>query len=73
MWTRSFWKDAVERAVKTLAQAAVAYLAAGVTGILQVDWVQLASVAGLAALISLLTSVGSGAVTGTPSLVREGQ
>ncbi len=72
MWTKKFWKAAVERAVKTFAQAAVAFLAAGLTGLLEVDWVQLASVSGLAALISVLTSIGSGAITdGTPSLANE--
>lgn len=72
MWTTKFWKAAAERAVKTFAQAAVAFLAAGLTGLLEVDWVQLASVSGLAALISVLTSIGSGAITdGSPSLANE--
>lgn len=72
MWTASFWKAAAERALKTTAQAAVAFLAVGVTGILEVDWVQLGSVAVLAGVISVLTSVGSGAITdGSPSLSGE--
>lgn len=70
MFTLTFWKDAFERAVKTVAQAAVAVLAANATGLLDVDWLQIASVAGLAGLVSILTSVGSGAVTkGDASLV----
>ena len=52
-----FWLDTLDRAVATTAQAAGATLAAGVTGILQVDFVQLASVAGLAGAVSVLTSV----------------
>ena len=52
-----FWVDTVDRAVATFAQTAVAALTAGVTGLLEVDWAQGASVAGLAALVSVLTSV----------------
>lgn len=55
--SKQFWLDTFDRAVATTAQAAVATLTAGVTGILQVDWVQLASVAGLAGAVSVLTSV----------------
>ncbi|QIK63188.1 holin [Leucobacter viscericola] len=71
MFTKLFWKDAGERAVKTFAQAAVALLTAGATGLLGIDWPQLLSVAGLAALVSILTSVGSDSVgdRGTASLL----
>lgn len=65
IWTANFWRDAAERAIKTAAQAAVGVLGAGLVGVLEVDWVNTASVAGLAALISLLTSVGSAAYTRT--------
>jgi len=71
VFSKKFVVAALERAVKTFAQAAVAFLAAGATGLIDVDWVQLASVSGLAALVSVLTSVGSGAVTGTPSVGGE--
>lgn len=71
MFTKSFAIAALERAIKTFAQAAVAVLVGNVTGLLDVDWVQLASVSGLAALVSVLTSVASGAVTGDgPSLTH---
>ena len=73
MFSVMFWKDALERAVRTAAQAAVALLTAGATGLLDVDWVQVASVSGLAAVVSVLTSVGSGAVTGDASLVKRGK
>lgn len=71
--TASFWKAAAERAVKTFAQTAAALLTGNVTGLLEVDWISLVSVSGLAALVSLLTSVGTDAVTGGtgPSLVNE--
>lgn len=72
MWTQSFWRQAAERAVKTFAQAMVAVLTAGATGLLEVDWGQSFSVAGLAAVVSLLTSVATSGMgpQGTPSAVE---
>lgn len=55
--SKRFWIDTGDRAVATVAQAAVATLTAGVTGLLDVDFVQVASVSGLAGLVSVLTSV----------------
>ena len=52
-----FWLDTGDRAIATFAQAAVGALAAGVTGLLDVDFGQVASVAGLAAAVSILTSI----------------
>ena len=54
---KQFWVDTIDRAVSTVAQAGVATLTAGVTGILDIDWAQAASVAGLAGAVSVLTSV----------------
>lgn len=70
IWTASFWKAAGERAVKTFAQTLAALLTAAGTGILDTDWQTSASVSGMAAVISLLTSIASDAFTdGTgPSL-----
>jgi hypothetical protein len=54
----NYWAYAGERAVKTVAQSALAVItASGVIGILQLDVVQILSVSGLAGLMSLLTSV----------------
>lgn len=55
--SRQFWIDTFDRAVATVAQAGVAALTADAVGILSVDWVQIGSVAGLAGLVSVLTSV----------------
>ena len=73
MWTKQFWKDTAERAIKTFAQAVVAGLTAGATGILSVDWLTVVSVSALAALVSVLTSVGSAQFSdkGTASLISE--
>ncbi|MEV4457000.1 holin [Microbispora sp. NPDC049633] len=52
--------DAVERAVRTAAQAALGVVGVGAIGLLDVSWPTVGSVAGLAAVVSLLTSVAAG-------------
>jgi len=72
MFTRAFLYALLERAVKTFAQTAAAMLVAAGSGLLDADWITVASVAGMAALVSVLTSIGSGAATdGSPSLASE--
>ncbi len=72
MWTKTFWKQALERALKTFAQAALALLAGDGIGVLDVNWGDVASVGALAALASVLTSVGTAGVgePNDPSLIR---
>lgn len=48
---------AIERAAKTVAQAALAVLGTGAVGVLDVDWIHVLSVSALAGVMSLLTSV----------------
>lgn len=56
--SKSFWVDAFDRAVSTFAQAAVAALTAdAIPGLLDMDLGAVLSVSGLAALVSVLTSV----------------
>jgi len=72
MWTLNFWKQAIERAIKTLAQTLIALLGAGTTDLLDVDFGNSLAVSGLAALLSVLTSIasaGAGPQKGTASLV----
>lgn len=59
---KTFWKDTLERAIKTFAQSLVAVGLSGATGVLDVDWVNALSVALLATLVSVFTSIGSGTV-----------
>jgi len=47
----------IERALKTVAQVAIASIGASAVGVLDVDWVQVLSVSALAGIMSLLTSV----------------
>lgn len=55
---RAYLDYSVERAIKTVAQTAIALItAAGALSLFSVDFVQIAGVAGLAGVMSLLTSV----------------
>lgn len=70
MWTIAFWKSAVERAVKTFAQTFLAVVGADQMDISQIDTAATLSIALGAAILSLLTSLGSAKLTdGDPSLV----
>lgn len=54
---KAWGKAALVRAVKTAAQTAVAIIGTGAVGFTDLDWLQIMSVAGVAAIVSLLTSV----------------
>lgn len=54
---KQYWSYAGERAIKTVAQTALATISVGAVGIFDVDWVNVASVAALSGIMSLLTSV----------------
>jgi hypothetical protein len=55
---QAYWAFAGERAVKTVAQTAIAIITASAAlSLLEVDFAQVVGVAGLAGLMSLLTSV----------------
>ena len=53
-WT----KAALVRAIRTVAQTAVALIGTNAIGITEVNWVGVASGAALAGIVSLLTSLG---------------
>lgn len=50
-------KAAGIRAVKTVAQTAVSMLTGNMVGILEVDWLAVASVSAMAGIVSILTSI----------------
>ena len=75
IFTRAFWIDAAERAIKTAAQAAVALIGAVQVSIIALDGGAIVGVAATAGLVSLLTSIASAGRKGTvspASLVKEG-
>ncbi|MGV2914505.1 holin [Streptomyces alfalfae] len=57
MGTLAFWKATTERAVRTAAQSSLALMAGDGIGILDVDWGEVASVGGLAAVAAVLTAI----------------
>lgn len=74
MLTKAYWLDLLERAVKTAAQALVAFLGVG-TGLLDVDWRAALIATGVAAGMSVLTSLaslrtdGEGTASAVPNIV----
>lgn len=55
--TKLWFKAAGMRAIKTMAQSALAVIGTGTIGLMQVDWVNLVSITLMAGLCSMLTSV----------------
>ena len=54
-----FWKAALIRAIRTFAQALIAYI--GTSAVLsEVNWIEALSAAALAALLSILNSIATG-------------
>jgi len=72
MFTYLFWRFTFERAVKTFAQTVTALFSASGIGLLNAPWIEVLSVAGMTALLSVLTSIASERVgePESPSLVR---
>jgi hypothetical protein len=71
MWTAAFWKATAERAVKTFAQASLAALGVGAVNLASVGWLPALTLAGVATLLSVLSSLGSAKVgDSSPSLVK---
>lgn len=53
----TWFKAAAVRAVKTMAQSALAVLGSGMIGVLDVDWLNLISITIMAGVCSILTSI----------------
>lgn len=58
--SKQFWASTAIRAVRTVAQTAVALIGTNAVGISDVDWIGIASGAALAGVISVLTSIATG-------------
>lgn len=72
MFTYQFWQFALERAFKTFAQTLIALFSAGGIGLFNAPWTTALSAAGMAAMLSVLTSIVSEpwGARGTPSLLQ---
>ena len=68
----AFWKAALERAAKTVAQTAIPLIGTSATGIFDINWYVTLSIVLTAGVLSLLMSIGSDAITHRgPSLADE--
>lgn len=63
MFTRDFWIDTLERAIRTACQAALSAGVVGGVGLFQVDWLNVCGIALVAAIASVLTCVASSGKT----------
>lgn len=54
---RRYFDYATERAVKTVAQTALATIGGTALGVMDVNWISVLSISALAGIMSLLTSV----------------
>lgn len=63
MFTRDFWVDTLERAIRTACQAALSAGVVGGVGLFQVDWLNVCGIALVAAVASVLTCVASSGKT----------
>jgi NhaP-type Na+/H+ or K+/H+ antiporter len=61
MFTKRFWKDATERAIKTGAQAFIGFVAGEVLNVWSFDWATAAGIVLGGAVLSYATSLVSGA------------
>lgn len=57
MWTKAFWRDATERAIKTAAQSTIGVLTA--TSVDAIDWEGGVVAVAVATAVSVLTSIVS--------------
>lgn len=63
MFTKDFWVDTFERAIRTACQAALSAGVVGGVGLFDVDWMNVCGIALVAAVASVLTCVASSGKT----------
>lgn len=71
MWTAHFWKDTVERAIRTAAQVAVGALTTSAT-IYEVDTKAVIGIVAISTVVSVLTAIGAAGIgdEGTASVLK---
>ena len=60
LFSGKFWIATAERAVRSFAASLASLLTAGGTGLLETSWAEKFSVAGMAALVTVLLAIGGG-------------
>ena len=66
IFTKPFWKDALTRAIKTIAQTFLSMITVG-QGLMDIDWVGVLSVSAVAGLLSIAMSI----VQAKPGIIFE--
>ena len=59
MLKKEFWKAALIRAIRTIAQTAIATIGTA-TVLSEINWIQIASASAVAGILSVLTSIATG-------------
>lgn len=57
IFSKNWWIASLIRALRTFCQTAVALIGTELVGFTELDWIHIASVAGVAAVLSILTSL----------------
>lgn len=72
IWTKNFWKESTERALKTFAQFILALQAGDALTVFNIDWPQTLGAAAMGVIFSYATSIVSASINkkGSPSLVE---
>lgn len=75
IFSKKFWIESTERAIKTFAQFILSLQSGDALNIINVDWPQTLGVAAGGVLFSYATSIVSAGINkkGNPSLVDEGE
>ena len=58
--TKSFWKSAGIRALRTFCQSLVTLIGTDAVNIINIDWLTILGIAATTALMSILTSIATG-------------
>lgn len=59
LYSVAFWKGAADRAIRAVAWVLISAWSAESVGLLDVDWAASLSMAGMAAVMSMLASIGA--------------
>lgn len=72
LFTGSFWLDALERAIKTAAQAILGLIGSNVVEVTSLDWKEIGIATGFTTGLSVLTSIVSSGIgePGTASVLN---
>lgn len=58
--SKSFWKSALIRALRTFCQSLVTLIGTDAINIIDIDWLTITGIAATTAVMSLLTSIATG-------------